>query len=92
MTAIPPVADDEAMRIAGTLTKAQCMAVLAAQERRKDRWHVPNAGRVRAKLFALQLAYPAVPDFAWRSDKRDTVLTSLGLRVRASLQNGGTGE
>jgi hypothetical protein len=78
--------DAEVAAIARRLTKPQREAIFRAEERRPGRWHVPNAGRVRDKLHAMGLVYLAVPDFSWRSSRRDTVLSDLGLRVAQHLK------
>lgn len=79
------VDEAEVARIAKGLAKAQREAILGAVQIHDGRWKCFHVGRVAAKLYAAGFAYPAAPIFAWRSTRRDTILTPLGLAVRDHL-------
>lgn len=79
---IPPVADDEAWRIAASLTKIQRVAILWAQQTCDNRVLV-DSGPILAGERSLW------PQGVCRYySARFDALTPLGLRVRAALQNG----
>lgn len=82
---IPPVADDEAMRIAGTLTKAQRDAIRKAED--------GVYGGVFGTLpFRNRLARQGLCSFDSRAGRGASWLSPLGERVRAALQNREAGD
>ena len=90
MTSPTTPTDTDLAEMAGKLSKAQRAGLLSAVEKddgalRSPRWICSDADRVRGPLLAAGLVYLAVPMFAWRSSRRDIVLTPLGLALRNYL-------
>lgn len=91
---IPPAADDEAMRIAGTLGKRQREVILrcSCTPRRAIDFYGDTAAALR---WQRESRGPLTDRNIERDHGRRTAwyfLTPLGLRVKDALQNEGTGD